>query len=904
MISSDSEDSDPHSTLFKKRKVKAVNQDSDYEEKPEVKPPKGKKILKTNLKCRGSQNTSTGKINSKLVEHDLEKRSNGAVETKKTVLKATIRSKSKTVVRSSDAEDAEDWACKKQASTGVQKTSVILKADSLSPVINNKSNLKTKEKVKELRSKRKTSPKGESNNEGTESCNADKKLCNWNPADVISAELQLPWAAVSATCALLEAGQTVPFLARYRREVTGGLGPDALRQLEERRAGLRAVQEKASRAVAAADRAGHLTPDLQSALLACRSLPELELLQAPFKAGARTSLAGRAREAGLEPVAEQLLAGVGPATLAGLIQTATPGRDTLLAVETSVGHILADIIIHHTETVEFIRSLQTNCRLVLESKVRKGKPWEKEKVDKGNRGVDPNKFENYFEFSCPVQHVRPHQTLAINRGEAQKVLSVKVVVPDAVLNQLEDRAGQRWRGGRKPLVRAALTEGYKRLVVPLVSRQARARLTRAAEQESLAVFRSNLRSLLLAPPLRHSPVLALDPGFKHGCKVAVLGPTGSLLDSAVLRLTTNNTAESPAGRQLTSLLTKYATPTVAIGNGTACRETETLVAAVIEKGGVPAGSRYTIVSEQGASIYSCSPAAAAEFPGLDTNIVSAISIGRRLQDPLSELVKIEPQHLGVGQYQHDLPPARLRAALEDCVVECVSFVGVDLNCCSEPLLARVAGLSTNKARAILAVREARGGFSSRTELREVAGVGPKVWQQCIGFLRLAGATDNPLDQTEIHPESYSAAEQLVELAGVELKQLGKPEFRTAVEKLADKDEAGLAARLGVGIPTLHSLLEALQQRPGWDCRQDQAKPLFRRGLTKLEDCKPGHILTGRVTNCTNFGAFCDVGLGLDGLVHSSKMRGHKLELGTKLEVRVISIEIARKRIGLEVVKIL
>ena len=533
-------------------------------------------------------------------------------------------------------------------------------------------------------------------------------------------------------------------------------------------------------------------------------------------------------------------------------------------------NIMADVIVHDAAMAELIRDLQKSINLMVESKKAKVvKSKEKEMKDKPP--VDFSKFENYFEFSCPVRFIKPHQVLALNRGESLKALSVKINVPESFLLQLQGLVGRRWlhRPGsskeREDMIKTSFEDAYKRLVVPLVQRQARTGLTRTAEEASIEVFLSNLRSLLLAPPLRSTSLLAVDPGFRHGCKLAVLGPGGELLEHGVILPKLGGGGEppnSPALRRLVDLVMKHRVATVAIGNGTACREVEGLVSGLIQArmfGGQQV--RYTIVSEQGASIYSCSPLAQQEFPGLDTNIVSAVSIGRRLQDPLSELVKIEPQHLGVGMYQHDLPQARLKKALDEVVVECVSFVGADLNSCSPHLLQRVAGLNTARAKALVAWREENGGFTCRDEVRKVKGIGAKVFQQCAGFLRLREPKDL-LDTTNIHPESYGAARKLVAKAGLGLDQLGSPDFREKMKRWAGGQQlAKLAEEVEVGEPTLLLMLEALQQARDHDLRQESAAPLFRSGMVRLEDVREGEQLTGRVANVTHFGAFVDVGLG-------------------------------------------
>ena len=714
----------------------------------------------------------------------------------------------------------------------------------------------------------------------------------WVPADVISRELGLDWGVADTTVQLLEAGNSLPFLARYRREATGGMGPDTLRQVKESLDTLKTVKEKAEKLMVNVEKLGKMTPNVRVSILKCQSLPEIEAVSAPYKTGSKTSLAERARQLGLEPAAETVLLGDKQLDPQKFVEKGVKGKESAEEVMTGVQHVIADIIVHDPEIAEVIRNLQAECHLVLECKRAKEKASEKNKVKEGDkRDVDPTKFQNYFEFSRPCKHVQPHQVLAINRGESLKVLSVKVVVPDWLLHQIRKHVTKKWlRSGafseaRARLVEASLEDAYKRLITPLVQRQTRAALTREAEAASITVFLSNLRALLLVPPHRDSAVLAIDPGFSHGCKLAALSPAGAVLDTAVIYPNFRNTKHqeaSPAGRKIAELVKKHSISTIAIGNGTACRETEALVSDIISGGGV-AGVQYTIVSEQGASIYSCSKLAGQEFPGLDTNLVSAVSIGRRLQDPLSELVKIEPQHLGVGMYQHDLAPARLNSALDEVVSECVSFVGVDVNSCSEHLLRKVAGLNTSRAKAIVEHRDKNGDFLNREQLKKVKGIGEKVWTQCAGFIRIVPRTgsssktkpsQNLLDRTQIHPESYNCAKKVISLAGADLGQLGEARFSRKMAQFAGgQDTETLAARLGVGPPTLAMILEALQQTLGYDYRAEFSAPLFKSGLTRAENVKTGDILTGRVNNVTHFGAFVDIGIGINGLVHVSKFRG-------------------------------
>ena len=585
----------------------------------------------------------------------------------------------------------------------------------------------------------------------------------WSTADVVATELGLNRSVAEATCGLLEAGNSLPFIARYRREATGGMGPDMLRKVLELRESLVEVKEKCKKLMNSVEKLGKLTPGVRRSFLCCQTLAELETVNAPFKTGSKASLAERARKLGLEDVALEVLEGQpGVWRLPSQVQPGVQGRATIEEVTLGVQHLISDVMVHDTAMVDLIRTLQKTSHLVVESKKAKVVK-SKEKEAKEKPPVDFSKFENYFEYTCPAKYIKPHQVLALNRGESLKALSVKINVPDTFLHQLQGLVGRRWlhrpwrHAAREELIKAALEDAYKRLVVPQVQRQTRAALTKAAEEASITVFLENLRALLLAPPCRGDTLLAIDPGFKHGCKLAVLGDGGDLAEKGVIYPRPGEPATAPASSTLVRLVKEHKVATIAIGNGTACREVETLVSGLISKGAfAPLKLKYTIVSEQGASIYSCSPLAEKEFPGLDTNIVSAISIGRRLQDPLSELVKIEPQHLGVGMYQHDLAQAKLKSSLDQVVVECVSFVGVDLNSCSSHLLRRVAGLNSARADAIVAWRSQKGGFKEREELQSVKGIGAKVFLQCAGFLRVRSKKE-PLDSTQIHPESYKVS---------------------------------------------------------------------------------------------------------------------------------------------------
>lgn len=767
--------------------------------------------------------------------------------------------------------------------------------------------------------------------------NSENQL--WVPSEVLARDLDLDFRVSQTVCKLLDDGNSIPFLARYRREQTGGMEPETLRQFKDNYDNLRSVKEKCGKILASVEKLGKLVPVLKNAFLSAQSIQELEHLFTPFKPGSKSSLAERARKLGFENIAEEILGGKNNFwDLSQFVDSSTKGKANIDEVGESIRHIIADLIVHDKDTVDFVRNLRRDAHIVIESKRAKAtksakteKPDSKDKDKKKapKKDEDPTKYETYFEFSCPAKFIKAHQVLALNRGEANKVLSVKVNIPDWFERQLQGYCRKRWlnRGGnsefRTKMVLSSLEDGYKRLLHPLISRQTRAELSKNAEDASILVFLENLRKLLLTPPHRGKTILSIDPGFAHGCKVAVLSGNGSLLDTAVVHPNFHNpdsAGNTAAGKKLQALVIQYKVATIAIGNGTACRETEAVVSSLVSSGAfAPLTVNYTIVNEQGASIYSCSPVAAAEFPGLDTNIVSSVSIGRRLQDPLSEYVKIEAQHLGVGMYQHDVSQAKLREALDEIVVECVSFVGVDVNSCSEHLLKRVAGLNTARVKAIMEYRSKNSGFTARDQLKSVKGIGEKVFQQCAGFIRIGKSSEtgqeppskksklsrNLLDGTTVHPESYEVADKLIKSAGCHISDLGRPAFIGAIGRYAAKQNYdNLATTLDIGKPTLEMIFAALQKDPEYDYRAEFEAPLFRSGMTRMEDVKPGSILTGKVTNVTHFGAFVDVGLGRAGLIHSSKMKGNKLELGQRLEVKVLQVDIDRGRIGLELIRIL
>ncbi|HET7559853.1 MAG TPA: Tex family protein [Limnochordia bacterium] len=718
----------------------------------------------------------------------------------------------------------------------------------------------------------------------------------------LSRELNLPGGQVQSVVALLDAGNTIPFLARYRKEQTGGLDEEQLRALAERLAYVRnlaARKDEVARLIAEQNR---LTPELQQALSAAETLQRVDDIYRPFRPKRQTR-AAMAQARGLAPLAEWLLSRPGNGDLqayAGRFVQPKKGVESAEAALAGARDIIAEQLADDPDVRAWVRNwTQTRGSLVIEA------------VDPAAR----TPYEHYYSYREGVSRMRPHQVLAINRGEREDVLRVKIDVPvDAILAQLQSRllrTGPR-RSPADPELIAAAQDGYARLLAPAVGRDVRAQLTEAAETQAIRIFAANLRALLLTPPIRGKTVLGVDPAYRTGCKLAVVDATGKLLEVAVVYPTPPHNRVQQAEQTLLALIARHAVDVLAIGNGTASRETEAFVAGVIAKS--PRPLAYVMVNEAGASVYSASPLARTEFPELDVSERSAASIARRLQDPLAELVKIDPQAIGVGQYQHDVAQKALAQALGGVVESAVNSVGVDLNTASAALLGYVAGVSQVLAANIVAYRDEHGPYADRRALLEVPRLGPKTFEQCAGFLRIPGAA-NPLDNTPIHPESYPVTKRLLTELGFTVADVGGGATESAAAPAGDKpkrlrqalstlDKAAWANRLGVGEPTLVDIVEALL-RPGRDPRDELPPPVLRTDVVELDDLKPGMILTGTVRNVVDFGAFVDIGVHQDGLVHISELAERRvrhpldvLSVGDIVRVRVLAVEPERQRIAL------
>src|SRR4051794_37805186 len=694
----------------------------------------------------------------------------------------------------------------------------------------------------------------------------------------LARELNFSASQIERTVALLDEGNTIPFITRYRKEVTGGLDEEQLRKLAERLQYLRNLEARRAEVHKALEDGGNLTPELATQLAAAETLQVIEDIYLPFRPKRRTR-AQVAREQGLQPLADALLAqdagGKPRAALAEAFVDAEKGVADIEAAYAGARDIVAETI---AETAAVRQAVREAVRRTGVVKV----------VRKDDAADGEGKYRLYHEFGEALTTLPPHRILAINRGEREGVLKIELDANDDAFIATLQRRYASGQGFVADEVRAAVADGYKRLLAPAIERDLRGDLTERAETHALTIFAANLRGLLLQPPLRGRIVMGLDPGFRTGCKVAVVDATGKYLEGGVVYLHQPDRAKEA----LLKTIQRWGVQIIAIGNGTASRETEALVADVIKqytqvthegvKGRTGEGAKglgdltpspshprtpslkYVMVSEAGASVYSASEAARDEFPDLDATQRGNVSIARRLQDPLAELVKIDPKALGVGLYQHDVDQKRLGGQLEAVVESCVNYVGVDLNTASAALLGYVAGLNSKTAKSVVAHRDANGPFDSRKQLLKVKGLGPKAFEQAAGFLRLPDAPD-PLDHTAIHPESYAAARQLIAAYGDGSQQPSLPAVASATRarlKNEGRTLAALATELTIGVPTLTDILEAME-KPGRDPRDDAAPPILRADVLKIEDLQPGMWLKGTVRNVVDFGAFVDIGVKQD-----------------------------------------
>lgn len=700
---------------------------------------------------------------------------------------------------------------------------------------------------------------------------------------VISKETGIPQYKVEHTVRLL-ADNTIPFIARYRKEQTGELDEEQIRKIEELNKYYTSLEQRKAEIIRLIEGQGKLTAELQDKIANCAKIFKLEDLYLPYKPKRKTK-ASVARENGLEPLSEYLMSF--PVTGSPEEKVASYTSESVPTAEEALRGAM-DIIAENFAEDAGVRGWVRDYT------------WRKGFLITGGRKTEEDKtYRNYYEYREPVIRIVPHRVLAINRGEREEVLNVSIEVDESPIirsmNSKFLKAGTTTTG----YVEKAIKDAYKRLISPAVERGIRNELTEKAEVQAIKVFSKNLRSLLLQPPVRGKVVLGIDPAYRTGCKWSVIDTTGKFLEAGVFYPTPPLKRIKESEEILLGLVEKYGINAIVIGNGTASRETEVFVADFI-KSYLKTGLSYTIVSEAGASVYSASKLAKKEFPGLDVSERGAVSIARRIQDPLSELVKIEPRAVGVGQYQHDLSPKHLDEKLSEVVESAVNYVGVDLNTASAQLLGYVAGLKSTVAENIVRYRDENGGFKRRKDLSKVPRLGPKTFEQCAGFLRISNG-ENPLDATAIHPESYELAYRFLDLIGSGINEIGSPGART---KIAKADVKEIAARLDSGIPTLMDIVDSLL-RPGRDPREDLPAPVFRTDVLSIEDLKPGMALTGTVRNVVDFGAFVDIGIKNDGLVHVSEISDTRVQhpmdvvsVGDVVKVHVISVDLERSRVSL------
>ena len=694
------------------------------------------------------------------------------------------------------------------------------------------------------------------------------------------------WQTESAV-KLIDEGNTIPFISRYRKEATGSLNDEVLRNLNERLAYLRGLEDKKTQVLGSIEEQGKLTEELKNQILAAETLVAVDDLYRPYRPKRRTR-ATMAKEKGLEGLADLIRLQLTKKPLEEEAKAYLSEEKGVLTVEEAIagaGDILAEAVSDEADYRAYIRKITfEEGQLCSEAKDEKAE----------------SVYEMYYHYEEPVKKAAGHRILALNRGEAEKVLTVRIEAPeDRILRYLEKKILIHDNPYTTPVLKDVIADSWRRLIEPSIEREIRSELTEKAEDGAIRVFGKNLQQLLMQPPIAGQVVLGWDPAFRTGCKLAVVDATGKVLDTTVIYPTAPQNKVAEAKAVLKKLIQKYGVTLISLGNGTASRESEQVIVDLIKE--LPVPVKYVIVNEAGASVYSASKLATEEFPNFDVGQRSAASIARRLQDPLAELVKIDPKSIGVGQYQHDMNQKKLSEALTGVVEDCVNRVGVDLNTASASLLEYVSGISKTLAKNIVAYREENGRFRNRRQLLKVAKLGPKAFEQCAGFLRISGG-DNPLDSTSVHPESYEGAEKLLASMGLSSADLARGGVQGLSRKV--RDYGRLAEQLGVGEPTLRDIVKELE-KPGRDPRDEMPRPILRTDVLEMKDLKPGMVLKGTVRNVIDFGAFVDIGVHQDGLVHISQMTDryikHPLEavsVGDVVDVKVLSVDLQKKRIAL------
>lgn len=706
----------------------------------------------------------------------------------------------------------------------------------------------------------------------------------------ITEELGVKKWQVEAAIKLIDEGNTIPFISRYRKEATGSLNDEQLRQLFERLTYLRNLEEKKGQVLSSIEEQGKLTEELRRQIVEAETLVVVDDLYRPYRPKRRTR-ATIAKEKGLESLAALI-------TMQKTTEPIEESAKAYISEEKGVATVEEAIAGAKDIIAEYI-SDEADYRIYLRNFTAKQGKLISTAKDADTESV----YEMYYDFEEPVNKLAGHRILALNRGEKEKILQLKIEVPEEkVLQYMEKKVIQGDNPYTTPILKDAIEDSYKRLISPAVEREVRSELTEKAEDGAISVFGKNLEQLLMQPPIANKVVLGWDPAFRTGCKLAVVDETGKVLDTTVIYPTAPTTPQkiAQAKETLKKLIRKYGITLISLGNGTASRESEMIIVELLKE--IPENVQYMITNEAGASVYSASKLATEEFPQFDVGQRSATSIARRVQDPLAELVKIEPKSIGVGQYQHDLNQKKLSETLSGVVEDCVNKVGVDLNTASAPLLSYISGISSTVAKNIVAYREENGRFKSRKELLKVAKLGPKAFEQCAGFMRITGGI-NPLDSTSVHPESYEVTEKLLEKQGFSLQDIAEGKLSTLSKTI--KDEKKLARELGVGDITLKDIIKELE-KPGRDPRDEMPKPILRTDVLEMKDLTEGMVLKGTVRNVIDFGIFVDIGVHQDGLVHISQITDkkfikHPLEVvsvGDIVDVKVMSVDVKKKRIQL------
>lgn len=711
----------------------------------------------------------------------------------------------------------------------------------------------------------------------------------------LSMELNITMEQVLNVIQLLDEGNTVPFIARYRKERTGGLDDEVLRKFAERLVYLRNLEDRKADVIRLIEEQGKLTEEIKISINKCETLTEIEDIYRPFKPKKRTR-AIIAEEKGLRPLAEVILEGAYKKDIKEHAKTFINEEKAVANEEEALQgamDIISEIISDNADYRKWIRNYVQKEGFV---------------ETKGG-SEEPTPYEMYYDYREAVKTIPSHRILAINRGEKEKILSVKVVCEESKIIDYLNRNLLKENKATDSYIEESVKDSLKRLIYPSIEREIRAELTDKGENGAIDIFKANLKALLMQAPIKGKVVMGFDPGFRTGCKVSVLDDTGKYLEKATIYPTAPQNDVKGAINTLKKLIYKYNVEVISLGNGTASRESEEVIAQMLKEIKEETGRElfYVIVSEAGASVYSASELAAKEYPDLDVTIRGAISIGRRLQDPLAELVKIDPKSIGVGQYQHDVTPKKLDESLKGVVEDCVNNVGVDLNIATPSLLSYISGINASIAQNIVVYREENGKFKSRKELLKVKRLGQKAYEQCAGFLRVMESKE-PLDNTAVHPESYEAAKALMKLLGYKEEDLNKGKLGDIEELIKTKGIEKLSEELSIGVPTLRDIIKELK-KPGRDPREELPKPIFKTGVIDITQLKPGMALMGTVRNVSDFGAFVDIGVHQDGLVHKSQMSDrfvkHPLDIvkvGDVIEVRVLEVDEKRKRISLTMKK--